>query len=282
MAETKYINIQLNTAKAERNAKALDKDMKQLGRDTDKTTKSMSKMSGVATAVISALSGYALANFSDKLQLADNQLKNVTKSTKEYADATERLRSIAFNTRQDISDLTSVFARFKRAGEEAGFTQEQTLDLTESLTKAFKIEGNTVQEVNSVLLQLTQSFRSGRIAGEEFRAVSEGSTIVLQALAKQLNVTTGELKDLASKGLVTPEALIKGLEGANDKINKEFSSLKPTFAEVGASMGNAFAIGFTESGVTGVLNDLKTNLIGGFDAIAQSFTEEGKKNNLTI
>lgn len=274
MATDKYINIKVRTGTSKSSVSSLDNKMKGLGRSTDKTTASVSNLSSAFIAVSTALGTSAILRYSDALQKADNELKSITSSAEEFNSVQKALNEIARETRQDVNELTSVYARFKRAGEDAGFTQEDILGLTERLTKAFKIEGNTTAEVNSVMLQLTQSFRSGVIAGEEYKAVSEGSTLVLKALASQLGVTTGELKKMSAEGLVTPEDLIKGLRGFDAEIEKGFTTLQPTFAEVGTAAGNAFSVAFRESGISGVLNDFKSSLIGGLDAVAESFTPE--------
>jgi tape measure domain-containing protein len=232
---------------------------------SDDSLKSFGRTAGVAKAAVlglaAALGVRQFVIFADTIQKAENQLRSVTDTTEEFIAIQDELRRIAGETRQSMSDLTTVYARFKRAGEEAGFTIKETLDLTEQLTKAFKIEGNTTAEVNSVLLQLTQSFRSGRIAGEEFRAVSEGSTLVLRALSSQLGVTTGELKEMAAQGLVTPEALIAGLQGAEKEINAQFKDLEPTFAEVGSAMGRVFSAAYDNSIAESTAGSLKRMLI---------------------
>ena len=274
--------------KMTRKTDGLETELRQLKTETESTSASMFKFSNVAKGVLAALSVREVLAFSDSVSKANSQLRSVTTSTEQYNLVQLELNRIALETRQNVNELTGVYARFSRAGQEAGFTQHQVLELTENLTKAFKIEGNTTAEVNSTLLQLTQSFRSGVIQGEEFRAVSESSTLVLQALSKQLGVSTGDLKKLASEGGITPQDLISGLAKLDDEITQQFKTVAPTFAEVGAQMGNTFAIAFRESGVSQLADDLTTALNNTFKTISRSI--EGKEiislealtNNLKI
>ena len=266
--EELIVKLDARTAKLDAKLKATDEKLDRLSKTTKKSDNSLKSFGKTALATKGAVVGLAAAlgvgaftRFADQIQNAENQLKSVTSSTEEFNIVQDELRRIAIDTRQSLSELTSVYARFKRAGDEAGFTIQETIDLTESLTKAMKIEGSTTAEVNSVLLQLTQSFRSGRISGEEFRAVSEGSTIVLKALATQLGVTTGELKEMAAQGLVTPEALIQGLKGTEKEINRQFEDLEPTFAEVGTAMGRAFTAAYDDSIAESTSTGIKKMLI---------------------
>lgn len=266
---TDYIK---NLDKASKQNKKTGDSLVVLNKKTKKVTESMFKFSSVAQGVFAALSVRVVTDFSDQIQIADNQLRNVTSSTEEYNAVSEELNRIAIETRQNVSGLTSVYARFTRAGKEAGFSQREVLDFTETLTKAFKIEGNTVAEVNSILLQLTQAFRSGRIAGEEFRALSEGSTLALQALAKQLNVTVGELKDMAAQGEVTPRALVDGMKGISAQVNAEAKKLAPTFAEIGTTFGNVLSTSFRQSGISGMIGSLLTEVQAGLTAVNETIT----------
>jgi len=58
--------------------------------------------------------------------------------------------------------------------------------IMDSLSKGLSATGAEASEVNSVMLQLAQAFGSGRLAGDEFRSVSENMPILLDILAKRL------------------------------------------------------------------------------------------------
>jgi tape measure domain-containing protein len=277
--ERLIVELDAQTKKFDSKLASTNTKMNKLDNSVTKTDKSLSgfsktaKAAGIAIgALATSMALGAFTRYADQIQNAENQLRTVTQSTKEFNAVQDELRRIAIETRQSLNDLTSVYARFKRAGDEAGFTIQETLDLTESLTKAFKIEGNTTAEVNSVLLQLTQSFRSGRIAGEEFRALSEGSTIALRALSAELGVSTGELKEMAAQGLITPQALIAGLQGAEKEIDKQFAALAPTFSDVGAGMGRVFTAAFDNSIADSTSGKLKSMLLDMGADIERFFT----------
>jgi len=238
---------------------------------------SLFKFSNVAKGVFAAIGARAFVNFADSITLADNQLRNVTANAEQFNFVQMELNRIARETRQDVNVLTGVFAKFTRAGQEAGFSQQELLDFTENLTKSFKLEGNTVAEVNSVLGQLVQSFRKGKIDGEEFRALSEGSTLALQALAKQLGVTIGELKDLGAQGKIAARDLVEGMKGIEQQVDTEFATLGTTFSELGTKLGNLLAKGFRESGTQDVLQNFAKEMSAGIDAIEFTFTDLGKK-----
>jgi len=269
-------NIIKAAKETEKFQKRSEKAFTSVEKRAKKAGDSLFKFSNVAKGVFAAIGTKELIQFADNITLADNQLRNVTGSTEQFNFVLMELNRIANETRQDVNVLTGVFAKFTRAGQEAGFSTRELLDFTESLTKAFKLEGNSVAEVNSVLGQLVQSFRKGNIDGEEFRALAEGSTLALQALAKQLGVNIGDLKELGAQGKIAARDLVEGLAGIAPQINDEFKTLEPTFFEVGTRFGNLFALGFRGGALEETASTLKRKLLETADDLERFFT--GKEN----
>jgi tape measure domain-containing protein len=87
-------------------------------------------------------------------------------------------------------------------------------------------------------MQLSQAIGSGRLAGDEFRSVSEQIPGVLIPIAKEMGVTVGELKKLGSEGKITSDVLIRSLSGSF-ALNKE--KIKQLLAEQPAAKFKAFS-----------------------------------------
>lgn len=208
-----------------------EKELSDVSKQTDRTTKSLSSFSKVAIGVAAALGTQQYIQFSDALTSTSNRLRTITETTQEYVDIQQKLLSLSQESRSSFVEVTDVYARFARATEEAGVAQADLLKFTETLTKAFKLEGATTAEAGSALIQLSQAFRSGRLQGEEFRAVSESSGLVLKALSKELGVTTGELKKLSSEGKITSDILLKAVLSINEEVAEEFKRTESTFSE---------------------------------------------------
>ena len=66
-------------------------------------------------------------------------------------------------------------------------------------------------EASNAFRQLAQALGSGRLAGDEFRSVSEQVPLILKPLAQELGVTTGELKKLAADGKLTSSVVIRAV-----------------------------------------------------------------------
>ena len=76
---------------------------------------------------------------------------------------------------------------------------------------AAKLAGASAIESSNAFRQLAQALGSGRLAGDEFRSVSEQVPTVLAPIAEELGVTIGELKKLAADGKLTSDVVLRAL-----------------------------------------------------------------------
>jgi tape measure domain-containing protein len=193
------------------NLARLQNDMDKVNKSVDSAMRNVDKSVGIARAAFSSLSGAigvgTIIKLADEYKRFDSQLKLATKTTKEYEAAYSRVVGIARTSQSDIGAIGVLYARLTNNLREFGTSQKDIGNITESVALSLRVSNATVQETNSVMLQLSQSFGSGRINGQEFLAVSEGAPIIMRQLAKSLNVTYGELKNLSAEGKLTAETL---------------------------------------------------------------------------
>ena len=76
---------------------------------------------------------------------------------------------------------------------------------------AAKLGGSSAIEASNAFRQLAQALGSGRLAGDEFRSVSEQVPLILKPLSEELGVSTGALKELAAQGKLTSDVVIRAL-----------------------------------------------------------------------
>jgi tape measure domain-containing protein len=137
----------------------------------------------------------------------DAQLRNATESEREFAKAKEDVHRISSIAQADISAITSLYGRFTPTMKENGAAQQDIADVAETVALSLKVMGASAQEQSSAMLQLSQAFGSGRLAGEEFKAMSESAPNLMRALAKSMDVPYGSLKKLAAEGKITSKVL---------------------------------------------------------------------------
>ena len=147
------------------------------------------------------------ANF-QKLEL---RLKLLTEATGQFSDAqkiaTKGQELFGISATEALDGVTNITARLLPLG-----VSLQDIETTFiGFNTAAKLGGASAIEASNAFRQLAQALGSGRLAGDEFRSVSEQVPLILKPLADELNVSTGELKELAAQGKLTSEVVIRAL-----------------------------------------------------------------------
>lgn len=191
----------------------LQSDMKKANKVVEDAMGGIKKTVRGAASVFNTLAGsigaVGLLKLADDYKRFDAQLKLSTKSVREYGEAYNNVIRIGRTAQSDINAIGVLYARLNNNLRDFNVTQNQVASVTETISLALRTNNATVQETNSVMLQLSQSFGSGKLNGQEFLAVAEGAPMLLRQLAKSLNVPFGALKDLSAQGEITREALLK-------------------------------------------------------------------------
>jgi len=180
----------------------------------NQTNKLQSSFNGLRTAI--AATGITLigrqavrtsANF-DKLNV---RLKLLSKSSKDFAksqqiaaDAQKAFGLSAVEALQGVTDITARLAPL-------GTSVEDIRTVFFGFNTAAKLAGSSAIESSNAFRQLAQALGSGRLAGDEFRSVSEQVPTILAPIAEELGVTIGQLKKLAADGKLTSEVVLRAL-----------------------------------------------------------------------
>lgn len=211
-----------------------------------------------------------LANNTSRLNLMNDGLQ----TTQQFQDD---IFAAAQEARTDYMQLQNSVAQLGiRAGGVFNNNQE-TLNFAKNLSKEFAIAGASQQEQASATLQLTQALGSGVLRGEEFNAVFEAASPIMQDIADYMNVPIGKLKEMASDGKITADIVKNALLGATDSIDKKFENMSLTFEQRMTLMANSCQKAFepVEKQINGLVNSpefaaFTQNVVEGFQLVADA------------
>ena len=237
----------------------------------------MTGLAGAARLVIGSLAVQKLAQFADAATLLDARLRIVSRTSEEYANAGGLVLDIAQRTRSELNSTANLYSRLTQSLKDTGASQAEVARLTETINKAFQVSGATTQEASNAITQLAQGLAAGALRGDEFNSVAEQAPAIMDALAKQLGVTRGELRAMAEDGKITADLVREALGSAAAEIDAKFAQLPPTISSSLTQLNNALqsTIGwFNEAGgasslvvrginlITQVVQDLPIILFG--------------------
>lgn len=164
-------------------------------------------------AAMAALATVAVAkqaiDMADAYTKLSAQLSLSSKNANEYSKAMADVKRISSSAQSDISATAQLYSKLNLALAESGKSQAEVARITEVVSLGLKINGAGAQETASAMLQLSQAFGSGVLRGEEFNAMAEASPNLLKALAASMGIPFGQLRELASQGMITSDVLTK-------------------------------------------------------------------------
>ena len=147
-------------------------------------------------------------------------LKNVSKSTEEYADSQKFIIGLSKKYGVQVNSLTSGFAKFKAAADISNMALSDQYKIFESVSRAAVAFGLSADDQRGVFLALSQMMSKGKIQAEELRLqMAERLPVAIQAMAKAAGVSVEEMDKLMKQGkLYSSDILPKFAEALNEMI----------------------------------------------------------------
>jgi tape measure domain-containing protein len=182
------------------------------------------KFNGLRNALASLGAGLAVRKaFVDASELESAQAriglltKNFSQLTGIQEVAANAAKKFSLSQAESLGTLTDLGNRIGPTGA----SLQDVANVYEGFNTLLALNKVNSQNAASATLQLNQALGSGRLAGEEFNAISEATPQLLDAVAAVMGRTRGELKQLASDGKISSQVLIEALtrirtEGAED------------------------------------------------------------------
>lgn len=228
----------------------------------------------VAAAAAAGAAATQVAQGADEVGRLDTRLKLATKSQEEFNRAQFELDRIADETQGDISGLVGLYSRLQRPLRDVGMGQKETLETIEAVSLAMKIGGTSAEESSAAIQQLSQALASGTLRGDEFNSVLEQSDRVAGALADEFGVTIGQLREMASQGQITTEAIVKAFGNQLPKLRQEFAQFSPelttAISRAGTELKRYWGRQAKESGVTDYFASVINDYAKGVNQVAQA------------
>ncbi|BEL76904.1 hypothetical protein SM12BL1_32070 [Serratia marcescens] len=206
----------------------MDERFKRSAKSSDTLSTSVTRLAGAVSAAISV---QQVAKYADAWTTVNNKLANSVKANEDLATVTQRVFSIAQDTRAALDATASLYQRLERATRSYGTSVDDVARLTTIINQGFVVSGATAQEASNAVIQLSQGLASGALRGEEFNSVTEQGGRLATALADSLGVNIGQLRAMAAEGKLTTDVVVKGLLSQGDAIGKEFANTTTTIGQ---------------------------------------------------
>ena len=176
-----------------------------------------------------------IIDYTNKNTELANKLKLVTETELQHARAMSDVYSISMKTAQSTQAVSSVYQTFAQNAKELGINQHQVAEMTEIISKAVSISGASTSDAQNALTQFSQVLLMGKFRAQEYNSVMTQTPAVMQAIARGLGVTMGELKTMSDDGKLTTDKIIQGLQNAKHSVDELYGKTATT---IGGAMQN--------------------------------------------
>ncbi|MGV8153430.1 MAG: tape measure protein [Alkaliphilus sp.] len=271
-AEVEFKGVENQIDEAKRSQQGFNQEIRK-GKSSAQGLGSMVKRAAMAFGAYMGVSqGIKLADTLTQTAARLNLMNDGLQSTAELQEiifqSAERSRGSYIATAQTVSKL-GVLAN------DAFSSTKEMVTFAEQLNKQFVIGGAGIQEQKSAMYQLTQAMAAGRLQGDEFRSITENAPLLAQAIANQMNVSMGALREMSREGLITSDVIKNALLSSADETSRRFEEMPKTFGQVLESIKNRSIRAFEPllARISAVANtdkfdQLVDNVISGVVAIA--------------
>ena len=191
----------------------------------------------IATAAVFGAGAFFRA--ADDVTRINNLLRASGISASDLASNFELVQQIAQGSRSDLEDVARLFSTLVRLNDRFNLSLNQISVVTQTIVRSFQLTGASTQEAAGATRQLIQALQSGALRGEELNSVLEGAPIIAELIARQLNVSLGELRALSREGRVTSDIVLNALLNGSAQVNEQFAQTNTTFGQLGVQLRNS-------------------------------------------
>lgn len=174
-------------------------------------------------------------------------LKNAVGTSGDYKDSLEASLKYANKVGVTTDDFIQSAARLRTLAPEVVTNYSDAAKFTKLLDMNMISTGASTQEASSAMRQITQALGKGIVNGDELNSIMENSPQIARMLAKHLNASVGDLKQLGKEGKISGQALYDTVLENADAIEKQFAAMPVTADRAWNSIKNTIGVRSAEA-----------------------------------
>ena len=175
--------------------------------------------------------------------VAENRLKNLTKTTADYEYALAAAREAQQNFGFTLTEATQLLGDAQARIGTLGYNVEQVNQVFTGFNVIARQAGVSSEDAAGAFTQLAQGMSAGALQGDELRSILERMPAVTKVLADEMGQPVEKIKELGSAGAITSDIIFKALskaaEGAGD-LDGKLTPLQKGFMALKSAIENAF------------------------------------------
>lgn len=168
---------------------------------------------------------------------ADSRLSLMKDELHTQEQLEQQIMSVANASRARYETTADLVAKVGRQDFFEG-DNDMATRFADIINKGFVVSGASASEMDGAIRQLTQGIASNTLRGDEFNSVMENAPILAEMIADSLNVTKGQLREMAAEGELSSEVVASAILSQGDRVDEMFNKMPQTFGQSVAVIQN--------------------------------------------
>lgn len=206
-------------------------------------------LTGVAAALKAVAAAAALREIAGMVQgyqeMAD-RVRLATDSVAEFEMVQARLVDTANGTYRSLAEAQELFIGTAASLKAMGYTTQQALDVTDSLSYSFVTNAVNADRAKSATEAFAKSMAKGKVDADNWLTISTTVDTVVGQLAETTGKTSGQILALGAAGKITARDLSEALRKSLEDNSKAAAAMANNLTDAGVRMRTALTAIFVE------------------------------------
>lgn len=215
----------------ERGSRVVKRNLEDIGGGARKSADAVDFLKKALATLGAAITAGELIRLLDTFTNLQNRLRATGLEAQNLSAVYRELLGVANSTRQSFEGTVETYSRLANSAKDMGLSQQELITFTKSLNQAIALSGASATEAQAGMIQLAQGMASGVLRGDELNSVLEQLPTVADVIAKQLNVTRGQLRKMGEDGKITADIIFDAFQNARGELEERFGKAVPTIGQ---------------------------------------------------
>lgn len=186
------------------------------------------------SAVMGALAIGEIAKWADEWTSAANKVSVFSKSQEEANTVLDKLFDVAQKVGQPLNSVVDLYHKLSIQAKALGASIEDNIRVTEIVSEALTIQGTSAGQARGALLQLSQSFGTGKVKAQEYNSLLTGLPLILKVVAQHIEGAGGSVAKLTAMqraGQLSSKDFYDAIQKGGAEIDAIFAKMNHTFGQ---------------------------------------------------
>lgn len=193
------------------------------------------------TALVASISAMSvgIAKAGDEWTSYTNRLRAAGEDQSILNRRMGELTDIALRSRTGLAPVIDLYSGITKSTQDLGKSQADVARVTETISKAFTVGGQSAATASGAILQLNQAFAAGVLRGDELNSVLEGAPPLARLIAAEFGIGVGELKKFGEEGKLSADRVFDAFLKGSREIDTVFGGTVLTITQASTNAGTA-------------------------------------------